>query len=158
MNTKCYCGHTATCDCEPQKILEDNIKHFENCIKSLDESFTKQETLEELIEERIKGINVDTGFRLVQQETLEEVAQKRFPINHNLSILERMGLNSAANMGFIEGAKWQAERMYSEEEVINLIKKALIHEPDDEIGALTDGKKYVRENNFNCWFEQFKKK
>ena len=56
------------------------------------------------------------------QETLEEAAQKRFPINHNLSILERMGLNSAANMGFIEGAKWQAERMYSEEEVREIIK------------------------------------
>ena len=53
-----------------------------------------------------------------KQETLEEAAQKRFPINHNLSILERMGLNSAANMGFIEGAKWQAERMYSDEDVL----------------------------------------
>ena len=49
------------------------------------------------------------------QETLEEAAQKRFPI---LSILERIGLNSAANMGFIEGAKWQQERMYSDEDVL----------------------------------------
>ena len=56
MNTKCYCGHTATCDCEPQKILEDNIKQFENCIKNLDESFAKQKTLEEAIL-RIKSEN-----------------------------------------------------------------------------------------------------
>ena len=53
----------------------------------------------------------------MKQETLEEAAQKRFPINHNLSILERMGLNSAANMGFIEGAKWQAERSYTFDEL-----------------------------------------
>ena len=81
----------------------------------------------------------------MKQETLEEAAQKRFPINHNLSILERMGLNSAANMGFIEGAKWQQEqekittddaynegfengkhwqqeRSYSEEEVIQFVE------------------------------------
>ena len=121
MNTKCYCGHTATCDCEPQKILEDNIKQFENCIKSLDESFAKQ-------------------------ETLEEAAQKRFPINHNLSILERMGLNSAANMGFIEGAKWQEQRMYSEI-------------TDDCINDWLDYRINNSSNiSFVKWFEQFKKK
>jgi hypothetical protein len=80
--------------------------------------------------------------------------------------------------GRIEGAKWQQEhcekelkvakelflsvcreksKMFSEEEAINLIKQALIHEPNDEIRALTDGKNYVRENNFNCWFEKHKK-
>lgn len=65
----------------------------------------------------MEGLNTNcTCF--TPQETLEEAAQKRFPINHNLSILERMGLNSAANMGFIEGAKWQAERMYSDEDVL----------------------------------------
>ena len=31
---------------------------------------------EETLEERIKGINVDTGFRLVQQETLEEITEQ----------------------------------------------------------------------------------
>ena len=65
----------------------------------------------------MEGLNTNcTCF--TPQETLEEAAQKRFPINHNLSILERMGLNSAANMGFIEGAKWQQERMYSDEDVL----------------------------------------
>jgi hypothetical protein len=45
---------------------------------------------------------------------------------------------------FIRGAKWQAERMYSEEEAIQLLIKF-----NQEIREVED----VRE-----WFEQFKKK
>ena len=88
-----------------------------------------------------------------KQETLEEAAQKRFPINHNLSILERMGLNSAANMGFIEGAKWQAERMYSEEEVLELLKKFAPHIRYNYKELPHTWSQVVKE-----WFEQFKKK
>mgnify|MGYP003609468632 CR=1 FL=1 len=82
----------------------------------------------------------------MKQETLEEAAQKRFPINHNLSILERMGLNSAANMGFIEGAKWQQGRSYSEQDVHNIIR--------NYAAFIGSGMKipYIE------WFEQFKKK
>jgi predicted GTPase len=43
--------------------------------------------------------------------------------------------------GMTEGAKYQSERMYSEEEVLNIIV--------DCDGSLTQAKK---------WFEQFKKK
>ena len=89
----------------------------------------------------------------MKQETLEEAAQKRFPINHNLSILERMGLNSAANMGFIEGAKWQAERMYSEEEVLELLKKFAPHIRYNYKELPHTWSQVVKE-----WFEQFKKK
>jgi hypothetical protein len=42
---------------------------------------------------------------------------------------------------FIAGAKWQAERMYSEEEVIKLLEKA----------------HFVEENIYE-WFEKHKKK
>ena len=108
------------------------------------------------------------------QETLEEVAQKRFPINYNLSILERTGLNSAANMGFIEGAKWQQEqekittddaynegfengkhwqqeRSYSEGEVGELLYN-VIGEYGKHYGIMIDGKM------LNDLFEKFKKK
>ena len=81
-----------------------------------------------------------------KQETLEEAAQKRFPINHNLSILERIGLNSASNMGFIEGAKWQQERSYSEEEVINIIQECKSY--------LSFGDEFDEIE----WFNKFKKK
>ena len=103
----------------------------------------------------------------MKQETLEEAAQKRFPIDHNLSILERIGLNSAANMGFIEGAKWQQERSYSEEEVLNINNWYLETFLDDALGL--NGKdaeqkikhlsgKGLTKEVLNYWFEQFKKK
>ena len=98
----------------------------------------------------MEGLNTNcTCF--TPQETLEEAAQKRFPINHNLSILERMGLNSAANMGFIEGAKWQAERMYSEEEVQVKLYECLGHFAQKH-NIIING------NEIDQWFEQFKKK
>ena len=92
----------------------------------------------------------------MKQETLEEAAQKRFPIDHNLSILERIGLNSAANMGFIEGAKWQQEQdknKYSEEDLISLLEFNYKKETN-QLGTLRKdySQKIVKE-----WFEQFKK-
>jgi hypothetical protein len=57
--------------------------------------------------------------------------------------------------GFIEGAKWQQEKMYSEEEVRDLFKKyqydlaQWVLRMEDDI----DGKPIPTE-----WFEQFKKK
>ena len=76
----------------------------------------KQETFEELIEERIKGINVDTGFRLVQQETLEEVAEK------TADNFEEPNFKAGVIYGVIEGAKWKQGKMYSEEDMIKAIK------------------------------------
>ena len=45
------------------------------------------------------------------------------------------------------GAKWQQERMYSEEEVIDIAKQAFVL-----------GKDFGLIGTFNEWFEQFKKK
>ena len=48
---------------------------------------------------------------------------------------------------FKRGAKWQQERSYSEEEVINIAKQAFVL-----------GKDFGLIGTFNEWFEQFKKK
>jgi len=48
--------------------------------------------------------------------------------------------------GFVEGAKWQQERMYSEEEVLELLLKSKIE---------TSNLYY---EDIKEWFEQFKKK
>jgi len=45
------------------------------------------------------------------------------------------------------GAKWQQERMYSEEEVVDIAKQAFVL-----------GKDFGLIGTFNEWFEQFKKK
>jgi hypothetical protein len=71
------------------------------------------------------------------KETLEEAAEKYDENDPN----DEYGKSYRA---FIEGAKWQQERSYSEEEVIQLLIKF-----NQEIQEVEN----VRE-----WFEQFKKK
>ena len=47
------------------------------------------------------------------KETLEEVA-------------ERYSANELSQLGFINGAKWQQQKMYSEEEVLNFTQTMLM--------------------------------
>jgi predicted nucleic acid-binding protein len=65
----------------------------------------------------------------MKKETLEEAAEKFCNIpekqsgdKYKFSAQDRLLYNT-----FIEGAKWQAERMYSEDEVINIQKKYSQH-------------------------------
>ena len=58
---------------------------------------------------------------------------------------------------FVRGAKWQAERMYSEEEVRGLIIKALTHNDYDLCGSLATRDCEIRTANFEVWFEHNKK-
>jgi hypothetical protein len=67
------------------------------------------------------------------KETLEEVAEQ-FEYTNGI-------------YGFKQGAKWQQERSYSKEEVIDLLYKRSIYQDHFESDA------EVRE-----WFEKFKKK
>ena len=82
--------------------------------------------------------------RFGKQETLEEAAEK-FAIN----IQTKAGTMSRENAieWFKAGAKWQKERIYSEEEVKKLIIDFLF-----EKGIGREVK------NVEEWFEQFKKK
>jgi hypothetical protein len=52
----------------------------------------------------------------MQKETLEEAAEK-YVENFAMSV------QSARQIGFKDGAKWQQERMYSEEEVVNILNE-----------------------------------
>ncbi|MEY2869820.1 MAG: hypothetical protein RIR01_2322 [Bacteroidota bacterium] len=73
-----------------------------------------------------------------KQETLEEAAEKLAP-------------NSSWRLGFIAGGKHMAEKMYSEEEVLNILHDYRNHfELYRNIQVLPD--------MFFPWFEQFKKK
>ena len=70
------------------------------------------------------------------EETLEEAAEKYIAEDNN---------NRYYN-DFIAGAKWQQERMYSEEEVKQIIDATLIEYSDFVLADVPE------------WFEQFKKK
>ena len=82
------------------------------------------------------------------KETLEEAAEK-FRSNNPGTM--QGGNNTKILNAFKNGAKWQAERMYSEEEVGELLYNA-IGEYGKHYGVMIDGKM------LNDLFEQFKKK
>jgi hypothetical protein len=73
-----------------------------------------------------------------KQETLEDAAEK-------------YKYNPKGNFCFIEGAKWQQERMYSEEEAGELVYN-IIGKYAKQYGIMVDGAE------LNDLFEQFKKK
>ena len=82
----------------------------------------------------------------MKQETLEEAAKRLYEYqsqNPPYTIITP----KAKIHGFIEGAKWQQERMYSEEEVLDLLN----HRSFD-----LKFKKDVKTSSE--WFEKFKKK
>ena len=79
------------------------------------------------------------------KETIEEAA-KKYPITDKGDFIERFGLNFVAHTAFIEGAKQQEKRMYSEKEVLSILNKHRKH-------LYT-----IKSQSDNEWFEQFKKK
>ena len=80
----------------------------------------------------------------MKRETLEEAA-KEFVLSHDFSKLTNP--NHLANRCFQLGAKHMAERMYSEEEVLELLNKFSNRDRNHE-----------DEQRTKKWFEQFKKK
>lgn len=62
----------------------------------------------------------------MEQETIEKVADKYFPFAEKIG-----GETYTGYKGFIAGAKWQQEQMYSEENVKEMLFMAL-YEPKEE--------------------------
>jgi hypothetical protein len=61
----------------------------------------------------------------MDEETLKEAAENRYGTDmDSIRGSNVYDLNSDLKRGFIEGATWQAERMFSEEQVKNLMKNA----------------------------------
>jgi hypothetical protein len=109
----------------------------------------------------------------MEQETLEEAALKNCEIiTHDYYLIEK-------KLMFIAGAKWQAERMYSEEEPdYDKIKEALVELRKQPMSFVPDKIMYSEEEVLEIlhsrmrytlgedykemttieWFEQFKKK
>jgi len=82
--------------------------------------------------------------RKPKQEKLEETALNIIPNKSTAGWIDTFG--AYERTGFIKGAKYQAERMYSEEEVKQIINKTLIEYSDYVLADVLE------------WFEQFKKK
>ena len=80
----------------------------------------------------------------MKKETLEEASEKKrqesFMCCSLSKTVDYVTVGEREKSAFIEGAKWQAERMYSEEEVYNLLCQ------------------FPNEEELDNWFEQNKKK
>ncbi|NDE11648.1 MAG: hypothetical protein EBZ95_13980 [Chitinophagia bacterium] len=85
----------------------------------------------------------------MKKETLQEAAERLYPFAFG-------GIGNSENdkkNHFIKGAKWQAKRMYSEEDM----RKAFIAGGNSNITEDDGyGSRYLK--YMDKWFEQFKKK
>ncbi len=116
------------------------IKRYKDCIGC--DKKPKQEMAGKAFYE-----SADKVIVVKRQETLEEVAERIFPKEKYPTSFETL------RKAFISNAKYQAERMYSEEEVIELLTQRSKHfgtnvKPFQELLLKQDLE----------WFEKFKKK
>ena len=156
------------------KQESENLKNFKKLVSdevsSAMKDFIKEKEPKQRLEKYSERFDNDKsaignpktwGKRMVEepkQETLEEAVEKyaeiyRCPSTNDNEYCKH-DIISAINFG----AKWQQEIMYTEEEVIELLQKALTHKDDGEIGSLVTAQGEIRPANFFSWFEKFKKK
>ncbi len=102
--TKCYCGHTTTCDCGPEQeiLLEDifNDNKKENIKKFIDEINNPSQPNDKL------------------KQAFEKYSE----------YLEDFENKDTYEHGFKDGAKCQQEISYSEEEVLEIIRQYALEE------------------------------
>ena len=95
----------------------------------------------------------------MKQETLEEAA-KNYADNGNWEMFEE-DRHIIRTDAFIEGAKWQQERMYSEEDVKNMLidMSSYINTKELKDDSDTNFNEWVRKRDWfmSYLFEQFKK-
>jgi len=94
---KCYCGHTTTCDCGPLEVSDEAKQRAVNYMRLKDGYVEpKQETLEELEEAACKALGYDYNDWV------------------SLFSKDKSTVIYSEVTNWCKGAKWQAERMYSE--------------------------------------------
>ena len=84
------------------------------------------------------------------KETLEEVAEKRYPFEDGFQVMD-IDISEMLQLAFINGAKWQQEQdknKYSEKEVMDLLNNLRLDTYSNSMGRV----------EFLEWFEEFKKK
>ena len=139
--TQSYICPQTKMQCDDECCVSAEDCHIEQSIGVISDCEPKQEQevcnhCGKTLREQMKGCGEITCYRqfLSKQETLEEAAKKFW---------DKLSFDDA----FEAGAKWQQERMYSEEEVFNLCR---------EFAIFVQRKRpsYKKQQE---WFEQFKK-
>jgi hypothetical protein len=139
-------------DCTHDIVIKYGVAECQNC--GLEESkiskqltdleIEREERKQETLVEKMIPLQLKYNLDNMKQETVEEAALSFLPhseVEHDTDFI----------IGFEFGAKWQAERMYSEEEVFNLLNN--FNKDTLKLRSLKLG------NSFNVkdWFSQFKK-
>ena len=88
----------------------------------------------------------------MEKETLEESKKSFGEIWSSLTTEQSEYLKGYINRKIEDAKKWQAEKMYSEEDMIKFAMWVYL-----EVG-LNSGKDRTNEELFKEWFKQFKKK
>jgi hypothetical protein len=139
-------------------LIEDDVQDIDN---EFLEWFVKNPSCEEVeIADLWKDGNPSTHdmYQIIipqeetKQEKLEEAADKFASQTKPENSFEE-GLYVGKALGFIEGAKWQAERMYSDIELFTEELKDKIDSFEYSVNQNSYISDYIKE-----WFEQFKKK
>lgn len=122
----------------------------------------KKETLEQIVSKQFqKEFNKEVKNVLVQELKKLEMKQTAVEWLYK-NLLENPISNQDVeyNEAVFHNAKEMEKQQqgYSEEEVIQLLQKALTHQDDGETGSLVTAQGEIRTANFFSWFQKFKKK
>ena len=161
-------------------ILTTDAQLIKDCVQAIDDTFlewfvenpsceeieVKKETLDisTLVSDYKKYPNLEViGYKIIipqeetKQDTLEEAAENygwRVKINTFSDSVKANELAESAKQDFISGAKYQAEKVYSEEELREAIRFGF----DKGFCSNSSNKMKNLGLSEQEWFEQFKKK
>lgn len=121
---------------KPKTMLESLQEYFKNTPKEkVLEDWNEFQHLDE------EGITVKEFLENQKQETLEEAAERLYPTTINSFTDSGFDMSETERLIFINGAKWQQERMYSEEEVRKMFSRyneVIAHRDNEEWQAWID--------------------
>ena len=89
----------------------------------------------------------------MKQSAVEWLAENYLPLKRGIEVDHQHTIKVVS-----QAKEMEKQQSYSEEEVLELLQKALTHKDDGEIGSLVTAQGQIRTANFYSWFEQFKKK
>jgi hypothetical protein len=101
-------------------------------------------------EETHQICNTSVVIEESKQETLEEASLREYPLNYHTGQYNHN--NVWKREIFSKGAKWHAERMYSEEDMRESFRQGHISAKAGSYNSITE------QEDYNEWFEKFKKK
>lgn len=149
--------------CLGYKIIIPKEEPFKHKVKSLSKEevlanrsnayeffdFDKQKTLEEKLDE-IVSKEPSKFWKESDERILEEAAKEIFKGDYICNGIDLV--RSAWMGGFIAGAKWQAERMYNEEDMRKSFRYGHNAARKGSYNQITE------QEDFDKWFDQFKNK